>query len=60
MDKLTYKDFKIDQTVTCVKFDDNDFYDQHLTIGKNFPDKICIFSDNEKYTFLCLLNFLLI
>ena len=48
MDKLTYKDFKIDQTVTCVKFDDNDFYDQHLTIGKNFPDKICIFSDNEK------------
>lgn len=57
MDKLTYKDFKIDQTVTCVKFDDNDFYDQHLTIGKNykindvdfhFPDKICIFSDNER------------
>lgn len=57
MENLTYKDFKIGQTVTCVNFDDNDFYDQHLTIGKkykiddvdfHFPDKICIPSDNGR------------
>lgn len=33
MEKLTYKDFKIGQKITCVKID-NDFYDQHLTKGK--------------------------
>ena len=57
MKRLTYKDFKIGQTVTCFKIDNVDFYDQHLTIGKNYkiydldfhiPYKLCIFSDNER------------
>lgn len=57
MEKLTYKDFKIGQIVTCVKFEDNDFWDQHLTIGKqyviedldfHFFEKLCIKSDNGK------------
>jgi hypothetical protein len=51
MDKLTYKDFKIGQKVTCVKFDDNDFWNQHLTVGKSYKiedldfhffDKLCV------------------
>lgn len=53
---LTYKDFKDGQIVTCVKFEDNDFWDQHLTVGKkykivdvdwHFPDKIAVKSDNN-------------
>lgn len=58
MEKLTYKDFKIGQKVTCVSYDNNnDFYDQHLTIGKSyivedvdfhFPDSIVVRSDNNK------------
>lgn len=56
MEKLTYKDFKIGQKITCVKID-NHFYDQHLTKGKiyiiedvdfHFVDKICIRCDNNK------------
>ena len=56
MEKLTYKDFKIGQTVVCVKVDDF-VVDQHLTIGKkykiqdldfHFFDAICVRSDNEK------------
>lgn len=57
MEKLTYKDFKIGQNVTCVSYDnDSDFYDQHLTIGKSykiedvdfhFPDKIVVRSDKN-------------
>lgn len=55
MKKLTYKDFKIGQTVTCVKVDN--FYDQHLTVGKkyriedvdyHFPDSIWVRCDNKK------------
>lgn len=55
MEKLTYKDFKIGQKVTCVAIDD--FYEQHLTVGKSykiedlefhFPDAICVKSDNGK------------
>ena len=58
--KLTYKDFKIGQIVTCVNFDDNDFWDQHLTVGKkykivdldfHFPNRLFIKSDN-KCTFM--------
>jgi len=54
--KLTYKDFKIGQKVTCVKVDDN-VEDQHLTIGKkykiedldfHFPNAICVRSDNKR------------
>lgn len=62
MEKLTYKDFKIGQKVTCVKLTtienpNNDFYEQHLTIGKSykiegidfhFPDAIVVRSDNNK------------
>jgi len=53
MERLTYKDFKIGQKVICVAIDD--FYEQHLTIGKSykikdlefhFPDTICVKSDN--------------
>ena len=64
--ELTYKDFKVGQVVTCVKFDDNDFWDQHLTVGKkykvedvdfHFPDKIAIRSDNKKVTFFVTIEF---
>lgn len=59
MEKLTYKDFKIGQMVTCTKLPDDpeDFYHQHLTVGKkykvddvdfHFPHKICVRSDNKK------------
>jgi len=56
-EELTYKDFKIGQIVTCITFDNNDFWDQHLTIGKkykiddvdfHFWDKICVPSDNKR------------
>jgi len=66
MEKLTYKDFKIGQIVTCVKFDDLDFWNQHLTIGKqykiedldfHFFDKICVTSDNEKVTMFMSIKF---
>ena len=36
MEQLTYKDFKIGQNVTCLKFEDNDFWYQHLTVGKSY------------------------
>ena len=45
MEKLTYKDFKIGQTVVCVKLgtdrnrnknSDIDFWEQHLTINKKY------------------------
>ena len=54
MEKLTYKDFKIGQLVTCVKRDD--FYEDHLSVGKqykivdldfHFWDKLCVKSDNK-------------
>ena len=64
MEKLTYKDFKIGQKVTCVKItternsnSDSDFWGQHLTVGKSyeivdldfhFHDTLCINSDNSK------------
>ena len=66
MEKLTYKDFKIGQIVDCVKFDDNDFYDQHLTIGKKykiedldyyFPDKVCVRSDNKRVSMFMPIEF---
>ena len=53
---LTYKDFKIGDKVICVNFEDDGFWDQHLTIGKeykikdvdwHFPDKIVVKSDNK-------------
>ena len=65
MEKLTYKDFKIGQKITCVKID-NDFYDQHLTKGKiyivedtdfHFPYKICIRSDNNKISMFMPIEF---
>jgi hypothetical protein len=61
MEKLTYKDFKIGQTVVCVKLgtDENhnrdiDLWEQHITIGKkyiedldfHFFDTLCVKSDN--------------
>jgi len=64
MKKLTYKDFKIGQIVTCVKFDD--FYDEHLTIGKSyeiedvdfhFVYKICVRSDNNKTSMFMPIEF---
>jgi hypothetical protein len=64
MEKLTYKDFKIGQIVVCVKM--NDFYDQHLTIGKkytiedvdfHFPNSICIRSDNKKISIFADIEF---
>lgn len=60
MKKLTYKDFKIGQTVTCVSLDhenNRDMWEQHLTIGKqyviedldfHFPDGIVVPSDNGR------------
>lgn len=61
MEKLTYKDFKIGQKVTCVKLttidNKSDFYEQHLTIGKSykiedtdfhFPDSVVVRSDNDR------------
>lgn len=65
-EKLTYKDFKIGQKVTCVKLSteehdnrDSDLWEQHLTIGKSyiiddvdfhFPNRIAVRSDNGKIT----------
>jgi len=62
MEKLTYKDFKIGQKVICVKLitsdcNNDDFYGQHLTIGKSYKiedldfhfwDSLCVKSDNGK------------
>lgn len=70
MEKLTYKDFKIGQKVTCVKLTDSRgideyFYEQHLTIGKtykiedvdfHFPDKICVRSDNNRVSMFILIE----
>ena len=61
MEKLTYKDFKIGQKVTCTKLPDDpeDFYHEHLTVGKvykiedvdfHFPDKIVVRSDTKKFS----------
>ena len=64
MKKLTYKDFKIGQKVTCVKVDD--FWEQHLTIGKSyiiedldfhFPYSICVKSDNKKISMFMPVKF---
>lgn len=71
MEKLTYKDFKIGQKVTCIKVTDenrllDDFYEQHLTIGKSyeiedldfhFPEKICVGSDNGKVSMFMPIEF---
>jgi len=55
--ELTNDDFKIGQIVTCVKFDDNDYWEQHLTVGKkyeiedidwHFQNSIVLRSDNKK------------
>lgn len=55
--KLTNDDFKIGQIVTCVTYDNPDYWDQHLTIGKkykiedidwHFVNKIVVRSDNKK------------
>ena len=63
-EKLTYKDFKIGQFVTCVKIDG--FYEQHLTVGKkykiedldfHFPDTICVRSDNKKVSMFMNIEF---
>lgn len=59
MEKLTYKDFKIGQKVTCVslEYDNIDVWEQHLTIGKqytiedldfHYPERIVVPSDNGK------------
>lgn len=71
MEKLTYKDFKIGQKITCVKLSDSrgimteDFYEQHLTVGKtykiedvdfHFPEKICVRSDNKKVNMFMLIE----
>ena len=53
--ELTYRDFEIGQKVRCTKFED--FYEQHLTVGKlytitdldfHFWDKICIKTNRNK------------
>ena len=64
MEKLTYKDFKIGQKVTCIKVDD--FWEQHLTVGKkykiedldfHFPNAICVRSDNKKVSMFIDIEF---
>jgi hypothetical protein len=66
MKQLTYKDFKIGQKVTCLKYDDNDFWDQHLTVGKSykiedldfhFYDALCVKSDNGKLSMFVPIKF---
>jgi len=64
---ITYKDFKIGQKVTCVRIDEpTDFWEQHLTIGKvykivdvdfHFWDKICVRSDNRKFSHFVPIKF---
>lgn len=53
--EVTYADFNIGDTVVCTNRDD--FYEEHLTIGKlykivdlefRFPNTICVSSDNGK------------
>jgi len=57
--ELTYQDFKIGQVVTCVKYDNDDYWEQHLTIGKkykindldyHFFNKICIKTDTKRFS----------
>lgn len=70
MKKLSYKDFKIGQIVTCVKTchdgNSDDFWEQHLTVGKkykiedldfHFPEKICVHSDNNKVSMFMSIEF---
>jgi hypothetical protein len=70
MEKLTYKDFKIGQKVTCLKTchegNNDDFYEQHLTVGKvykiedvdfHFPEKIVVRSDNNKVSMFMPIEF---
>jgi len=70
MEKLTYKDFKIGQKVTCLKTchecNNDDFWEQHLTVGKkykikdldfHFPEKICVTSDNKKTSMFTPIEF---
>ena len=73
MEKLTYKDFEIGQTVVCVKLGteehhnrDIDLWEQHLTIGKkyiiedldfHFFDSICVGSDNGKTSMFVKISF---
>jgi hypothetical protein len=68
MEKITYKDFKEGQIVTCVKLPDDpeDFYHQHLTVGKkykiedvdfHFPDAIVVRSDNNKVSMFMPIEF---
>lgn len=66
MKELTYENFKIGQTVTCVKFDLNDFWEQHLTVGKkykiedldfHFWDSLCVKSDNGKTSMFMPIRF---
>ena len=64
MENLTYKDFKIGQKVTCVKRDD--FYEDHLTVGKqyeiddldfHFWNKLCVKCDNERTSMFIPIDF---
>lgn len=57
--KITYKDFKIGQRITCIKIDDT--VDRHLTIGKiykirdldfHFWDSICVKTDSKLTMFI--------
>lgn len=66
MKELTYKDFKIGQIVTCLKFDDNGHWDQHLTVGKKYKiedldfhywDTLCVKSDNGKISIFMPIKF---
>lgn len=66
MKELTYENFKIGQIVTCVKFDDNDMWNQHLTVGKkykiedldfHFWDSLCVKSDNGKTSMFIPIRF---
>lgn len=63
--KITYKDFKIGQRITCIKIDDT--VDQHLTVGKiykirdldfHFPDSICVKTDSKITMFIKIQYFL--
>ena len=63
--KITYKDFKIGQRITCVKIDDT--VDRHLTVGKiykirdldfHFPDSICVKTDSKITMFIKIQYFL--
>ena len=62
--KLTYKDFKIGQKITCVKIDDT--VDQHLTVGKSYKiddldfhfwNKVCVKTDSGIFMFIKIEHF---